>query len=197
MDDIVLRAMQKWPNVPRVFGWLQLDRRGEWLLKDRSGAFGRIANPAFASFIGRNYACDDEGRWFFQNGPQRVFVGLHYTPWVYRLDDRGDALVAHTGRRATRLSELFLDESGALLAADEQGVGVLLDRDLGAVLECLQQENPALREDELLDLAAPRESMEVTLFGARVPLSAVRSQEVPARFGFVAWPAPPEGEPEC
>ncbi|MCZ7563234.1 MAG: DUF2946 family protein [Burkholderiales bacterium] len=28
--------MQKWPNVPNVFGWLRLDPRGNWWI--RSGA---------------------------------------------------------------------------------------------------------------------------------------------------------------
>ena len=63
MDDIVLRAMQKWPDVPNVFGWLRLDRRGNWLVKSRSGEFGRIANFAVCEFIGRNYAADERGRW--------------------------------------------------------------------------------------------------------------------------------------
>ena len=197
MDDIVLRAMQKWPGVPRVYGWLQLDRRGQWLLKDRSGAFGRIANPALADFIGRNYACDEEGRWFFQNGPQRVFVALHYTPWVYRLDDRGEGLTTHTGRPMGRLAGLYLDEQGALLAADELGPGVLLDRDLAPLLQRLLQENPGLSEERLLELASTGRSTEVILFGVRVPFSGLRSTDVPARFGFVAMPRPPEGEPDC
>jgi len=27
MDDIVIRGMLKWPDVPAVYGWLSLDRR--------------------------------------------------------------------------------------------------------------------------------------------------------------------------
>src|ERR1700693_3246190 len=73
MDEVVLRAIQKWPNVPSVYGWLSLDRRGNWSIKGE-----HIANPAIASFIGRNYARDEKGRWYFQNGPQRVFVTLVY-----------------------------------------------------------------------------------------------------------------------
>jgi len=57
MDDIVVRGMAKWPNVPAVYGWLSLDRRGNWLLKDpASDSFGRIGNAALRAFIGRNYA---------------------------------------------------------------------------------------------------------------------------------------------
>ena len=33
MDDIVKQAMAKWPNVPHVYGWLALDRRGVWRIK--------------------------------------------------------------------------------------------------------------------------------------------------------------------
>ena len=33
MDEIVLRSMLKWPNVPSVYGWLRLDRRGQWLIR--------------------------------------------------------------------------------------------------------------------------------------------------------------------
>ena len=95
MDDIVARAMHKWPDVPNVFGWLRLDRRGNWLVKSRSAAFERIGNRAVIDFIGRNYAADLQGRWFFQNGPQRVYVSLDYTPWVFRLSDNTDSLLAH------------------------------------------------------------------------------------------------------
>ena len=33
MDDIVKQAMAKWPDVPNVYGWLSLDRRGVWRIK--------------------------------------------------------------------------------------------------------------------------------------------------------------------
>ena len=45
MDEIVIRGMLKWPNVPSVYGWLSLDRRGSWTIKNVSGRFERIANP--------------------------------------------------------------------------------------------------------------------------------------------------------
>jgi DUF2946 family protein len=195
MDEIVLRAMQKWPNVPRVFGWLELDRRGQWLVKGRSGAFERIGNQAVCDFIGRNYACDAEGRWFFQNGPQRVFVLLDYTPWVYRLGERSDSLVTHTGLAAAEITALFLDEQGLLLATTELGVGVLLDRDLPSLVECLHSENPDLEDEALLELTAGPGPL--VLFGRPVPVSALFSKDVPSRFGFVARPAPAPGEPEC
>src|SRR5215203_7506911 len=86
MDEAVLRSMAKWPNVPAVYGWLTLDRRGNWLLKGE-----RINNPAIIEFIGRNYEPDAQGRWYFQNGAQRVYVELEYTPMVYRVVSALDA----------------------------------------------------------------------------------------------------------
>src|SRR2546421_1903149 len=91
MDEIVARSMAKWPNVPAVFGWLSLDRRGNWLIKGE-----RIANHALREFISRNYEADDTGRWYFQNGPQRVYVALAYTPLIVHYE--GNALRDHCGR---------------------------------------------------------------------------------------------------
>jgi hypothetical protein len=122
MDDIVVRSLAKWPNVPAVYGWLELDRRGNWRIKGE-----RIGNAAVREFIARNYAHDESGRWFFQNGPQRVYVTLAYTPFVLHYE--GEALFDHCGAPVTAL-ETWLDDEGSVLIRAEQGVGLLDDRDL-------------------------------------------------------------------
>ena len=122
MDEIVARSLAKWPNVPAVYGWLSLDRRGNWLIKGE-----RIANSALREFIARNYEPDEKGRWYFQNGPQRVYVALAYTPLVVHYE--GDALVDHCGR-AFLASELLQDDEGSVLAAGQGAVALLDDRDL-------------------------------------------------------------------
>ena len=183
MDEIVLRSMLKWPDVPAVYGWLSLDRRGSWMIKTVAGRFERIANAAVGEFIARNYAADAEGRWYFQNGPQRVFVALDYTPWVYRLDDAGEGLIAHTGAVPRALEAIFLDDEGALLFKTELGIGVLLDRDLPTVLDRMSVLQGA--------------ETQVMLQGKNVPIASIRSADVPHRFGFVARPAPRAGEREC
>ena len=92
MDDIVKQAMAKWPNVPHCHGWLGLDERGDWYMRDDSvqalGSFkeacqrgdktakgSRLTHEKLISFISRNYLSefDSSGaeQWFFQNGPQR------------------------------------------------------------------------------------------------------------------------------
>lgn len=196
MDEIVIRGMLKWPNVPAVYGWLSLDRRGSWMIKNVSGRFERIANPAVNEFIGRNYAADAQGRWFFQNGPQRVFVSLDYTPWVYRLDDAGEGLLAHTGAAPRTLEAVFVDDAGALLLMAETGIGVLLDRDLPAFIERLADPLGRPAERLLEDVAGGQEARAV-LRGASVRLAPIRGAEVPRTFGFVQRPVPPAGEPDC
>ncbi len=122
MDDSVVRSMAKWPNVPAVFGWLALDRRGNWLIKGE-----RIGNHALRDFISRNYACDGQGRWYFQNGPQRVFVRLAYAPLVVHY--QGSALLDHRGQPFTA-ADALLDDEGSVLLPGNATVALLDDRDL-------------------------------------------------------------------
>ena len=98
LDDQVVQAMRRWPQVPAVHGWLRLDRRGRWLLVDRGrpdfdeardGAGSEITSPPILDFIGRNYGADEAGRWYWQNGPQRVFVDLDLAPLVLRVVGEG------------------------------------------------------------------------------------------------------------
>jgi hypothetical protein len=124
MDEIVVRSMAKWPDVPDVYGWLALDRRGNWLLQGE-----RIGNRALRDFIARNYQPDARGCWYFQNGPQRVFVQLAYTPLVVHVE--GGALFDHCGR-PFGAAQAYLDEEGSLLMSGNSGVGLLDDRDLAA-----------------------------------------------------------------
>ena len=122
MDDIVMRSMAKWPDVPDVYGWLSLDRRGNWLLKNE-----RIGNRALREFISRNYQADARGCWYFQNGPQRVFVSLAYTPLVIHFE--GHMLVDHCGR-PFQPGQAYLDDEGSVLMLGPAGAGLLDDRDL-------------------------------------------------------------------
>ena len=122
MDEAVARSIAKWPNVPAVYGWLALDRRGNWRIKGE-----RIANVALREFIARNYGADEHGRWFFQNGPQRVFVALAYTPFVMHY--QGERLFDQCGREVSA-KETYVDDEGSVLVLGEHGIGLLDDRDL-------------------------------------------------------------------
>ena len=131
MDDSVVRSLAKWPNVPAVYGWLELDRRGNWLIKG-----SRIGNAALREFIARNYDADERGRWFFQNGPQRVYVKLAYTPLVVHYE--GERLFDHCGRPFAS-KRTFQDDEGNVLVEGERGIALLDDRDLGRYADAAER----------------------------------------------------------
>ena len=91
MDDLVRQAMAKWPHVPHCYGWLALDARGAFRMRDEAAQITHlpgdvIRHESLLAFIYRNYACDSRGAWYFQNGPQRVYVDLESTPFIVRTD---------------------------------------------------------------------------------------------------------------
>jgi hypothetical protein len=187
MDEIVKAALAKWPNVPHCTGWLLLDRRGQWRMRDEGAqARGELGSPirhaALIGFIERNYACDDSGCWFFQNGPQRVYVELAYTPWVVRLTvpEGGEPeLTDQTGGRFEP-ARVFVDDEGGVLFADQSNpsrVAVLHDHDLDLFAQL------ATLDDSGLAGTLPWRP------GRVLTIEAVRRGDVPARFGFVASPA--------
>ena len=156
MDDIVKQAMAKWPNVPACWGWLGLDARGNWWLRDKqaqacgafaSGAPGvkgaRVEHAKLADFIGRNYQCDAAGNWYFQNGPQQVFVALEATPWIWRVHLQAGALHihSHTGvpLAVATVQHVLMDESGATYLVAPQGVGLVHTQDVLELATALEQ----------------------------------------------------------
>ena len=210
MDDIVMRAMAKWPNVPVAYGWLNLDRRGRWSIKvgTPEGAdaaepkFEPVSNRKLIEFIGRNYTRDELGRWYFQNGPQRVYATLAYTPYVYRITgDHPLKFETHTGLSCTSPRAAWIDETGNLLLLTEHGPGLLLDRDLPRGLEALSYaDGHALDEERLLALLEEGDRAAGVYFNtgaASLPLVAIRSGEAPQRLGYMREPRPPAGQPDC
>ena len=141
MDEIVKAALKKWPNVPACFGWLGLDARGDWYMRDdctqhlgrfQSGVPGakgsRLMHDKLIEFIGRNYDHDEQGRWYFQNGPQRVFVELSDAPWVWRLSENGE-VHSHTGLKV-QVQAVYLDEAGRLYLGTPLGLGLVHSQDV-------------------------------------------------------------------
>jgi len=191
MDDIVRQALAKWPNVPHCTGWLLLDRRGNWRMRDDEvqarGAPGEpIRHAALLAFINRNYEADAGGQWFFQNGPQRVYVELGYTPWVVRLGlDDGDGgqptlTLTDQAGNAFESAAAYLDDEGGVLFTDASTpprIAVLHDHDLD-----LFSEHAEVAEDGSAGRFHWRD-------GVTLPLQPVAHAEVAARFGFVASPA--------
>lgn len=178
MDDIVIAALKKWPHVPAVCGWLGLDARGDWYLRDAAaqaaGPFApgiaqakgsRIEHVQLRAFIERNYECDSaSGAWYFQNGPQRVFVELELAPWVLGLQRQSGGIVVttHTGRDFGAAREVLLDEAGRLYLASEVGLGLVRSTDMAVAADAVEA-------------------------GDWRPV-AVEAAELPARYGFCLSP---------
>ncbi|WP_295955887.1 DUF2946 family protein [Rhodoferax sp.] len=152
MDDIVKQAIAKWPNVPDCYGWLGLDARGNWYMRDdpaqAAGPFAgtgatpqskgsRLLHEKLIDFIQRNYESDRQGRWFFQNGPQRVYVELEITPYVWRVQPDFSVL-AHTGQ-AARVQRCVLDERGHLYLDTDLGFGLVHTLDMGYAADAVEQ----------------------------------------------------------
>ena len=177
MDDIVKQALVKWPNVPDCYGWLGLDARGNWYMRDdRAQAVGPFSGGTQQSkgsllkheklidFIQRNYESDARGQWFFQNGPQRVYVELESTPWVWRVDkDLAGIYVitAHSGERAA-FEACAVDELGRVYLKTSLGFGLVHTQDMTLIADAVDA-------------------------GIWVPKS-VESSELPEQFGYVVSP---------
>ena len=187
MDDIVKAAIAKWPNVPHCYGWLGLDARGNWYMRDdraqAAGPFcavssepGRpvvskgsmLKHDKLIDFIQRNYESDEraessaKGQWFFQNGPQRVYVELEATPFIWRIASGPDFQVAaHTGQSA-RAQRCLLDEHGRVYLDTNLGFGLVHTQDMLMAADAIEQ-----------GLWVPQE---------------VLAHDLPERFGYVRSP---------
>lgn len=177
MDDIVKQALAKWPNVPDCWGWLGLDSRGNWWLRDDAtqaqGAFphskgSRLEHEKLLAFIGRNYEANAQGHWFFQNGPQRVYVELESAPMVWRVHADG-RVVSHTGYVTGDVHKCVLDEQGC--------VYLLCDGVLGIV-----------HTQDVVHAASAVET-------GRWQTEEVQAADLPARFGFVRSPQQARSDP--
>lgn len=165
MDDIVKQAMVKWPNVPHCHGWLGLDARGNWYMRDEEaqalGSFSSsvpgakgwlLENEKLISFIQRNYEADEKGRWFFQNGPQRVYVELEAAPWIWRVQ-ADDSVVSHTGQ-PVEVRRLLVDETGRVFMLTELGLGLVHTQDMLHVSDAVEQGRWEPEDVQAADLPA-------------------------------------------
>lgn len=173
MDDSVKQAQIKWPAVPTCYGWLGLDARGNWYLRDQSaqaqgtftsGAAGskgsQLQHEGLIQFIRRNYESDSDGQCFFQNGPQRVYVELETTPLIFRLDQQ--LRVQDHMDRSAQVQTCVLDEQGWLYLATDIGFGLIHSMDMGHAGVAVEQ-------------------------GLWQPLEMLRAN-LPVRFGYVISP---------
>ena len=146
MDELVKQAMQKWPHVPHCLGWLGLDQRGDWYMRDdqvqAKGDFAhakgsKLSHGKLIEFIQRNYLADEHGQWYFQNGPQRVFVELLAAPFVWRIHD--DFSVWSGADQEQQVLHCAVDELGQVYLLTAQGLGLVHTQDVWLAADALAQ----------------------------------------------------------
>jgi hypothetical protein len=193
MDDIVKQAMAKWPNVPHCYGWLALDARGTWRMRDEaaqnSGTPGdRLGNAALVGFINRNYLHDERGCWYFQNGPQRVYVNLEATPFIARTDP-AQGFILHTAQPMPAPEQVFMLESGSILVRAGDRLAQLDDRDVAQLLQVMELDGkPVVDEGLLAWLEGGSGRLALRWRGRDIEVERLGADEAPRRFGFVQRP---------
>jgi len=198
MDDIVKQALAKWPNVPYCYGWLGLDARGNWRMRDERAQHlnlpgDKLTHASLVSFIVRNYAADERGCWYFQNGPQRVYVRLEATPYIVRTDP-AEGWTLHTGATLGAIDEAVLTESGALVLRSGDVVAQLDDRDFASVLPLMHMDGGAVQDEALLEwIESSTASGELVLSdrGRVVPLQRLAGDQLAPHFGYISEPSAP------
>ncbi|MGZ5202178.1 MAG: DUF2946 family protein [Telluria sp.] len=197
MDEIVKQAMAKWPNVPHCYDWLALDARGNWRMRDeaaqRAGAPGdKLANPALVGFINRNYQHDERGCWYFQNGPQRVYVNLESTPFIARTDP-SLGFVLHTGQAMAQVERAFMTEAGSVILQAGELVAQVDDRDVAQLLGQMELDRQPVSDDALVGwLENGSGELALRHHGHLLAIDRIDSEALPQRFGFVSNPAQPQ-----
>ncbi len=188
MEDWVHRALERWPNVPALYGWLGLDRRGRWTIRGEL-----ITRPQIIDTITRTDAADEAGRWYFQNGPQRGYVALATAPLVLRAQTDG-SLHTHTDVAVTSASAAWLDAPGGLLLQTEAGPAALDDQDLDWLLQRLSKDGKPVSEDDIVTaLAQPSGSataLSLRLGEQTLALTRLDLFDAPARLDFQRVPQP-------
>lgn len=206
MDDQVIRSLTKWPNVPACYGWLALDRRGQWRMRDEFAQQNNlpgtvIAHQALNEFISRNYACDIEGRYFFQNGPQRVFITLDATPWIVRMIPRNQETRLLTQCHSPiEPSAALSDENGNIYIVGNisQVIYENLNQATQTTFSTQDKECVALLHDHDLEIFSELATLkeEACSFGGswdwhgkQLPLDPIHSSELASRFHYIAKPS--------
>ena len=110
-----------------------------------------LRHDKLIDFIQRNYEHDEAGQWFFQNGPQRVYVELEAAPWVWRVAE--DFSVSSHAGTPTTIDACLLDDAGRVYLATPLGLGLVHTQDVGLAADAIEQGRwPTPEEVQAIDL---------------------------------------------
>lgn len=194
MDELVKQSLTKWPNVPHCYGWLALDARGAFRMRDEAAQATHqqgdiIRHESLLAFIYRNYDCDNRGAWYFQNGPQRVYVELEATPFIVRTDPEL-GFVLHDRTPVREVDQVFMTDTGQLIIQSQNKIAMLDPSDLAHCLAMLYVKDHVIADDDLLRwLSAPNQPLQLQLGQQFKSVEWVDSNQLQNRFNFIAQPS--------
>ena len=195
MDVIVEQALVKWPDVPHCYAWLALDARGNWRMRNEHAQAhdlpgDKITQPALRGFINRNYTCDQQGKWYFQNGPQRVYVDLEVAPYIAHTEP-AYAFVLQTGAHLSEIDAVWLSNQGRLFLQGDGKFAMLDDRDLAQCMANLLLNDESVADEKLmawLEQHGTSGALSLQHDSKKISVNYIAEAAISAQFKFIRVP---------
>ncbi len=125
---------------------------------DKAIKGSKLTHEKLIGFINRNYSFEvgagGEQQWYFQNGPQKVYVELACTPYIWRLSKEGEVLkiTSHNGL-AANYQGCQLDDLDRLYLRTDLGIGLVHSMDVHLAGESIEKGTWSLEPDALARLS--------------------------------------------
>jgi len=203
LDPTIISAIAKWPGVPFCYGWLFLDRRGSFRIRNEYSQKHHlpgeiIKHKGLCDTIRKNICFDTHKQFFFQNGPQRVYLSLAYCPYVVRLipDQKNLWVLQNHLSEEISPTRCFLDEKGNILL--EFVARVMQCSDTPPLLfQETQIRTIALLHDHDLNIFSELSQMNIANCGVigtfnwrnvDIPIEPIVRSDVPKEFNYLEVP---------
>lgn len=150
----------------------------------------KIMHAALCAFINRNYSVDEQGRGYFQNGPQCVYVDLALTPYIAHTDPLL-GVVLQTGEVLNAIDYVLLTEQGQPVFVAGNKVAALDDRDIADWMRGLRIDEKFVVDERLLAwIGSPADQTALMWLHGDRALNVQRTllEELPSRFTFALRP---------
>lgn len=203
MDEQVLAAMNKWPNVPAAYGWLSLNERGLWRFHHQGDfaaepAGDSIENRQLIDFLGRNYTVNERGEWYVQNGPQKAYVTLPHAPFILFYDNVQSRLSTHHDQTVKAITQWYFSNDGRIFAQSDLGPAMLIGRDAPSFIEDVRviemTESPRTLNEHDFEAVAMGKTITLSLKTTEndlvAPCNYLQSNKAEEVLGFVSQPKP-------
>jgi hypothetical protein len=204
VDNSTLAAITKWPNVPNCYGWLSLDRRGNFRIRNEFAQAnqlpGDVINHAGLNHsIKTHYCIDEKNQYFYQNGPQRVYINLSYCPFIVRFipSDNGAWILKNHLDQMIAPLRCFLDEKGNILLESNVTITQVVDKP-AVSFSTITHRTIALLHDHDLGIFSSLSNMDVANCGVigvfhwnnkDVPIEPIMAKDIPREFNFIPQPS--------